>query len=210
VRLEYAKESEGFGFHVDVVPARLGQEDAPLDVPMRGYEDWRGTAPLEYTQWCLDQGEPFRRTVRELKRWCDVHDSSIKSIALQVLIGYCMPENAETDARRIVLTLENIMARLNAHPDTPPMIENPVLVAENLASRWERVDYQRFLRELGEAITLAKQALRSDDEEESHELWQELLGSDFPDALDGSKGLTVPPPPPPQRKPKPERGRRYG
>jgi Second Messenger Oligonucleotide or Dinucleotide Synthetase domain len=210
VRLEYAKESEGFGFHVDVVPARLGQEAAPLDVPMRGYEDWHGTAPLEYTQWCLDQGEPFRRTVRELKRWCDVHDSSIKSIVLQVLIGYCMPENAETDAQRIVLTLENIMARLNAHPDTPPIIENPVLVTENLASRWENTDYQRFLRELGEAITLAKQALRSDDEEESHELWQELLGSDFPDAPDRSKDVTVPPPPPPQRKPKPERGRRYG
>src|SRR5207237_106218 len=60
VRLRYAKEGEGFGFHVDVVPARPCTEDAPLEVPMRGREEWRGTDPLAYTTWCLDGGELFR------------------------------------------------------------------------------------------------------------------------------------------------------
>src|SRR5947209_4543755 len=34
VRLRYAPEEQGFGFHVDICPARSGQLGAPLDVPM--------------------------------------------------------------------------------------------------------------------------------------------------------------------------------
>jgi predicted nucleotidyltransferase len=98
VRLRYADDPEGFGFHIDVVPARplepfppsvfdYPKTSPPQDVPMRGREKWRGTAPLEYTQFCLDRGERVRTTVRELKRWRDVHEAQIKSIVLQVLVA---------------------------------------------------------------------------------------------------------------------------
>lgn len=209
-RLRYAPEPEGFGFHVDVAPAREGQADAPLDVPLRGREDWRPTDPLGYTRFCLEQGEPFRRTVRMLKRWRDVHDASIKSIVLQVLIHYSMPATAQSDAERVALTLRNIEGRFAGHQTNPPIIENPVLPSENLADRWESSDYQRFLTELAEARALAERAWQSGDESESHELWKKLFGSDFPDAPKRIPPLTPPPPPPPKRKPQPDRGRRYG
>ena len=212
VRLRYAPEPEGFGFHVDIAPARLGQSDAPLDVPMRGREDWSATAPLQYTRWCLDQGEPFRRTVRELKRWRDVHDAAVKSIVLQVLIGYCLPATADSDAERVVLALENIKGRFSGHTTTPPRIENPVLPSEDLASRWESAQYQRFLKELDEAIKLARRAWKTDDEKESHDLWGKLFGKDFPGAPARPPGGTVVPPPATRRppKPKPDKGRHWG
>jgi hypothetical protein len=210
VRLHYARDPEGFGFHVDVTPARSTGSTPPLEVPMRGREGWRGTDPLAYTEWCYGKGEDFKRAVRELKRWRDVHDASIKSIVLQVLVGYCMPEQAGGDAERIELTLKNIRGRLAAHPDRPPSIENPVLSSEDLADRWPTEDYRRFLAELDEAISLIS-AARSASEADSHRYWRELFGSDFPKApVRGVPTQVPPPPPPPRRRPEPERGRRYG
>ncbi|MDX6584283.1 MAG: hypothetical protein QOI10_3467 [Solirubrobacterales bacterium] len=210
VRLGYAREPEGFGFHVDVTPARVtGREAPPLEVPMRGREGWRETDPAAYTNWCYGKGEDFKRTVRELKRWRDVHDASIKSIVLQVLVGYSIPERASNDAERIELTLKNIRGRFAAHTDRPPRIENPVLPTEDLADRWSPEDYRRFLVELDEAISLVS-AARSASEADSYRRWQDVFGSDFPDAPVRRSPVVPPPPPPPQRKPEPERGRRYG
>jgi hypothetical protein len=209
-RLRYAPEPEGFGFHVDIAPARVGQEDAPLDVPIRGREGWRPTDPMAYTAFCLDRGIPFQRIVRMLKRWRDVHDASIKSIVLQVLISDALPGVVGTDAERVARTLRNLAAGLEAHSTSPPAIPNPVLTTENLADRWSVEDYRRFLIELEEGRLLAERAWRSDDAGESHALWRELFGSDFPAEPQTATPVVPPPPPPPRVKPQPDRGRRYG
>jgi len=211
VRLRYADDPEGFGFHIDIVPSQAllpfpGPFDypkwnAPLAVPMRGREQWRNTAPLEYTQWCLDRGDRVRRTVRELKRWRDVHDAQIKSIVLQVLVGAHHPVGNIDDAEAILRTLEGIRDTLAAHA-TPPVINNPVLPDENLADRWPVDDFQQFLRQLDEAITLATRAKLSIDEAESHSLWRELLGEHFPPYKE--RGVVVPPPPPPGHRSAPQ------
>jgi len=216
VRLRYAREESGFGFHVDVTPARHGQLGAPLDVPVRGYEDWRATDPLRYTRWCLEtQPEQFRRNVRFLKRWRDVHhDGGIASIVLQVLVAAHTPTHIQDDAERVVAVLDGIQQRLAAFPSSPPAINNPVLPDENLADRWDDQDYQAFLRELAEALDLAQQALTSNDAEESHGLWQKLFGAAFPAApTQPSARPKIPPviPPPPDH-PQPQRAprERYG
>jgi predicted nucleotidyltransferase len=206
VRLEYAKAPDGSGFHVDVVPAErlttlpVGDRfpwpvsDPPLQVPMRKREQWRGTAPSEYTQYCQDKGEAVRRTVRELKRWRDVHDVDIKSIVLQVLIAEHHAGVGISDADAICRTLTNIRDFLGG-AISAPAIGNPVLPYENLADRWEDSDFRQFLTKLDEAIALAEQARYATTERESHESWRELLGDDFPPYTDRS--ATVPPPPPP-------------
>src|SRR3954447_23919463 len=62
LRLRYADDPEGFGFHIDLVPAHAlvafpptavvwPVQHAPLEVPMRGREQWRETAPQEYTKF---------------------------------------------------------------------------------------------------------------------------------------------------------------
>ena len=220
--LRYARENEGFGFHVDVVPAKalVGRlvpvdwptvkvpwpvDRAPLEVPMRKREQWRGTAPLEYTQFCFDAGADVRRTVRELKRWRDEHEIEIKSIVLQVLIATAHPGNGLSDAEAIVGTLEKLSSRL-VGLDRPPEIRNPVLPSENLADRWRPADFVRFTEQLAEAANLAAQARASLDEAESHELWIDLLGDDFPPYSGG--GHSVPPVPPPRHRSAPQQPQR--
>lgn len=207
VRLQYAKEPDGRGFHIDIVPAerltplpapgqafRYPLEQAPLQVPMRKREQWRGTAPSEYTQYCFDRGEWVRRTVRELKRWRDEHDAEIKSIVLQVLIAEHHAGDGLSDADAICTTLRNIRDAIGGQPSPPP-IANPVLPSENLTDRWETSDYLAFLATLDEGVRLAEQGRYATSERESHEAWRELLGDDFPPYTD--RGAQVPPPPPP-------------
>ncbi len=207
VRLRYARDPAGAGFHIDITPARTGQGDGPLDVPMRGREDWKGTAPAEYARWCHDRGERFRRTVRMLKRWRDHSDAEIKSIVLQVLVARHMPASG-SDAERLAGALEGIRDFLSTSPNTAPRIENPVLPTEDLAGRWKDDDYRRFRVSVGEAARQARAALASTDDATAHTLWKALLGDDFPGPSRPSK---VPPiAPPPSSRPNPDRGRQYG
>jgi hypothetical protein len=216
VRLRYADDEVG-GFHVDIVPARpssSGDPQASLEVPRRG-EGWHDSTPAEYTQWCRDQGPRFARTVMMLKRWRDVHQtarSSVSSIVLQVLAARAMGSQS-SDGDALVSTLEGMQAFLAASPDAPPVITNPVLYAENLAARWEVPAYRDFRRELDEAVVLARRALESQDAQESHTLWHELLGDDFPARPSQGESSAPPPPPPPgyERAPQaPPRRERYG
>jgi hypothetical protein len=217
VRLRYADDEVG-GFHVDVVPSRdssSGDPEAPLEVPRRG-ETWHDTAPEQYTQWCRDRGPRFARTVKMLKRWREHHQpahTSIKSIVLQVLAANNLGAQ-DSDGEALVSTLEAIKSVLDGSPESPPRVENPVLSAENLAQRWEAPAYQDFRKELNEAVSLARRALDSTDVEESHKLWQELLGDDFPPApSDPAKRVRVPPATPApgfQNTQSPPRRERYG
>lgn len=210
VRLRYARDNqEGYGFHIDIAPARTGQSDGPLDVPMRGRAGWKPTAPREYTAWCLAQGEPFRRTVRMLKRWRDHVDAPIKSIILQVLISHAISSRC-SDAERLTMALEGIRDLLARSPGTAPRVENPVLSSENLAARWRDDDYRAFRLAVGEGAATAHRALQSSDEATSHTLWKRLLGDDFPSAPGGGPDSVPPPPPIPSRRPNPDRGRQYG
>jgi hypothetical protein len=216
VRLRYADDEVG-GFHVDVVAARASTSldaQAPLEVPRRG-DGWHDTAPAEYTEWCGQEGPRFARTVMMLKRWRDEHQparQSISSIVLQVLAARAVGSQS-SDGEALVGTLETMRARLAESPDEPPVIRNPVLEAENLATRWEPAAYRNFRNELDEAASLARRALESIDEAESHRLWRELLGEDFP-AEPSERSKRIPPTAPApgfERAPQtPPRRERYG
>lgn len=202
VRLFYAPDDVG-AFHIDVVPARRSSSDdphAPLEVPRRG-EGWHDTAPTEYTQWCVQQGERFARTVRMLKRWREINQDArkhIKSIVLQVLAATNLDGSA-SDAEALTYTLEAIRTKL-ATSDKPPVVSNPVMPRENLAALWTQSDYTDFRKTLDEAVEIAGQALNSTDEAEAHRLWRQLLGSDFPEpkpSPGGKRAAFIPATPPP-------------
>ncbi|ADB51241.1 nucleotidyltransferase [Conexibacter woesei] len=190
VRLEYAEDNVG-GFHVDVVPVRYANHDAPLEAPRRG-EGWHETAPAEYTRWCTSQGAYFLRTVKMLKRWRAEQQSvrtAVKSIVLQVLVAQCMPSVAD-DADRITQTFRNLHAHL-AGMTRPPVVLNPVLPTENLAGRWTQESFASFVRELDEAVQWADQAMAATDVIEATDIWRELLGDDFPARTPTSLGFHV-------------------
>lgn len=215
VRLRYADDPEGFGFHVDVVPARGTDPTGVIEVPMRGREGWRESSPYAYTLWCQQQPELFRRVVRMLKRWRDVHgDGSIASIVLQVLTATHLDSYATSDAEAIAGTLINLRDALAQSPASPPEILNPALDSENLADRWKAEDYVKFRGELDEAVQLASQALAATVEQECHDLWSEMFGEDFPatpaDVKTRSVGTPPPPPDQPDRRQRAPQDERYG
>jgi len=160
VRLRYADDRDGFGFHVDIVPARGVDPQDVVDVPMRGREGWRQSAPFRYTRWCQQQSPIFLRVVRFLKRWRGVHgDGSIASIVLQVLTAEYLDVAATSDAEALASTLAKMQIGLAPSPSTPPVILNPALPSENLAERWNGEDYQTFRRELDEAVEALDQRI---------------------------------------------------
>lgn len=191
VRIEYASDDVG-DFHVDVVPARLNTAgSAPIEVPRRK-DGWHESAPAEYTEWCRSQGELYVRTVKMLKRWRSEHQSvrtAIKSILLQVLIAECMPHE-ENDATRIATTISNLEARLRDLTD-PPVVTNPVLSSENLASRWTKESFKEFKTQLAEAKEIVDRASTSNDEVEVAEAWVELFGEDFPTKSPSAFGIEL-------------------
>jgi hypothetical protein len=110
-----------------------------------------------------------------------------------------------TDADAITQTLESIQRTL-AGLNRPPVIRNPVLPDEDLADRWPIEDFHQFVIQLDEAVDLAQCARGSIDERESHALWRELLGEDFPPYTERS--ISVPPPPPPGHRSTPQQAPR--
>lgn len=180
VRIQYADDAIG-SFHVDVVPTRVGQSEAPLDAPRKA-TGWHPTAPNEYTSWCERQGVHFRQCVQMLKRWRDEHQGvrdAVKSIVLQVLIANYLPSFANDDAERVSQTIVNMNDALQLL-DSPPEVWNPVLPSENLAARWTKEAFTNFKRELAEAADLVTKATETDDLLEQVEHWQDLFGEDFP------------------------------
>ncbi len=189
VRLEYAPDDVG-RFHVDVVPVRA-RTLAPLEAPRRN-EGWRGTAPAQYTAWCTNQGPLFVRTVQILKRWRSEQQTvrtAIKSIVLQVLISTVMPEIAD-DATRTAATLRALHDQLSGL-QTPPVVRNPVLESENLATAWSNETFKSFVSELAEAVELVDQATNASDAVEAADAWRELLGDDFPTLTPDALGIQL-------------------
>lgn len=195
IRLRHADEQIG-GFHVDIVPARLAAGEAPLEVPIPS-DGWRETAPVEYTEWCHDQGVEFARAVKMLKRWRDHSQAArqaIKSIVLQVLTASCLP-GFDNDAERLTGTFLGLASMLADHPDHPPRVTNPVLPSEVLSERWDDHSYQDFRRVVDDAAYKAQEALTDTDLNRSRELWRELFGKDFPGPQESAGSLTPPSPP---------------
>lgn len=190
IRLEYADDYIG-KFHVDVVPVRLStSSDAPLDAPRRG-DGWHGTNPSEYTAWCADRGENFRRTIRMLKRWRDEQQDvrhSVKSIVLQVLVAQCAPLSIENDSERIARTFIALNEQVKDR-DVPPSLYNPVLPSENLTSRWDIDSFVDFKKAVASAAEVAQSVLDATDRSEVCESWQTVFGDAFPDEM--TKGLSA-------------------
>ena len=59
IRLHYAEDNVGL-FHLDVTPLRDLTDSTSLEAPRKS-EQWKPTAPAEYRDWCMNQGELFRK-----------------------------------------------------------------------------------------------------------------------------------------------------
>lgn len=88
VRIDYATDSSGVGFHVDVVPTRI--TDTGREVPVRKDDDWTDSDAKTFADWFngrCDEQPGLRKIAMILKRLRDRADQTdnLKSIATLTL-----------------------------------------------------------------------------------------------------------------------------
>lgn len=174
IRLRYADEDNA-RFHVDIVPARK-KDGKIIEIPRRG-DGWELSNPQDYTQWVIDQGERYQRTLMFLRRWRDENEAPVKSIVLQVLAANCLSEE-ESDSENLAQTLLSLRDYLASY-DEPPEVFNPVLEEEQLTKRWQQEDYKAFKKILDETCVILEKILSEESHDSACQLWQDVLGEDF-------------------------------
>jgi len=167
-------------FTVDAMPA-LRQSDGTLLVPEKASERWILTNPEfliarvaeRQRDWSL-----FRPMVRVLKMWNDCHDTSMKSLTIEVLALERLPE--ESNRPR---ALQRFFTAAEQAIDYP--IEDPA----GLCGPTQRdLDRERARAQLSAAATTSWEAVVAQEQGETDHavcLWRSVFGDVFPEPPDG-------------------------
>lgn len=131
VRIDYATDSSGVGFHVDVVPTRV--TDTGREVPVRKDDDWTDSDAKTFADWFngrCDEQPSLRKIAMILKRLRDRADQTdnLKSITTLTLTEkhYVSTGSLMGD---LVATLDGINSHVSKDDWTLP---NPINEGEDL------------------------------------------------------------------------------
>lgn len=159
-------------------------KDEPLLIPDREADSWDKTHPLEQIRWTINKNKRcnghYINVVKVLKWWKKVMCPDMKhpkSYPLEHFIGDCCPDNIESVAEGVVLTLEKIA---NDYPTKPFLADRGVL-EHDVFGRLLDDDYNNFYKSVCEAAKKAREAFDCEDFHESVAKWKDLSGSMFPD-----------------------------
>ena len=170
-----------------------GQEwkTEPLWIPNRDAGDWEETHPLEQIKWTWKKNascnKHYVNVVKAIKWWQRVHHEKDKpkSYPLEHLVGVCCPDNINSVAEGVTLTLETIVTN---YSDEASREEVPYLqdhgVNQDVLERVDGKEFAEFYEHVEEAAEIAREAFDADTKEKSIEKWQELFGSKFPSSSD--------------------------
>lgn len=185
VHVQYAK-----GLHMDIVPAhRPKGDDDPLLVPA----DWKQSHPKGYRDWCIARNaecpNSFYSIVKMLKWWRNLkytEKGSPKSILLTTLVGMHLPDDSKSLDEALLQTMRGINDYLVSHA-TVPAVVNPSLPDERLSDSWALADYLSFKAQWARATATAQEAIESQDEGATIDLWNStyLFDGTFPKTRHG-------------------------
>lgn len=168
----------------------------PLYLPDREVGYWGRTHPLAQIQWTAAKNRlcngHYVNLVRVIKWWRQINSSDLpkypKGYPLEHMIGHVLLDGTTTMAEGLVQALESIRdtwAKEALLGQVPVLCDHGV-PEHNVLSRLSIEDFKEFHNAVSAAATKARQALDSEDAQESGKLWQELLGTKFP--LPGPQG----------------------
>jgi hypothetical protein len=164
----------------------------PLKVPDRDENEWEKTHPLATINFTLHKNDAtdghYVNVVKAIKWWRRTQTPDVEgptSYPLEHIIGYVCPNDIDSVAEGVTLTLEAIVDRFETHAHNE---QTPVLSAHGLPDdpeydvlkRIEGEDFAAFYREVEAAAELARTALNEQEQAKSSEHWQELFGDEFP------------------------------
>lgn len=158
-------------------------KEEPLYIPDCEAETWDKTHPLEQIRWTIEKNRKCNKhyvnVVKALKWWRKEMYPELKhpkSYPLEHFIGDCCPDNIESVAEGIVLSLENIVNNY----EKKPILPDRGVPEHDVFSRLTEEDYESFYENVKEAAKIARAAYDSENIKEAALKWRELFGNKFP------------------------------
>ena len=159
-------------------------KDEPLLIPDREADTWDKTHPLEQIRWTVEKNKGcnghYINVVKALKWWKKVMCPDMKhpkSYPLEHFIGECCPDDIESVAEGVVLTLEKIAK----YYPTKPFLADRGVPEHNVFGRLSEDDYNDFYESVCDAAQKARDAYDCENLHESVLKWRNLFGSMFPE-----------------------------
>ncbi|MGD9715073.1 MAG: nucleotidyltransferase [Thermomicrobiales bacterium] len=170
----------------------------PLRIPDRDAAAWQDTHPLEQIRWTQEKNglcnSHYVNVVKALKWWRRAKHPTPKypkGYPVEHLIGVCCPDDIQSVAEGVTLTLEAIARDYQIYADLNivPTLADHGVPSQNVWKRISSADFVAFHKQVCNAAEIARRAF---DEEEDLRAkvkdWQRLFGDEFPDPPDDSGG----------------------
>lgn len=162
----------------------------PLLIPDCEAEEWDKTHPLEQIRWTVEKNENcnthYINVVKALKWWRKIQYTDIKqpkSYPLEHFVGDCCPDDINSVAEGIVLTLEEIVAK---YPNKPYLADRGV-PEHDVFGRITEEEYSDFYNAVCDAAKTARAAYDAEELYDSVCKWRDLFGDEFPPAPEPKK-----------------------
>lgn len=191
---------DAFGVEVSSVEVadapREQWQPNPLWLPDRDVNGWGRTHPLAQIQWTAAKNRAnegnYVDLVRTIKWWRQTNSDALpkypKGYPLEHMIGHVLQDGTGSIGQGLVQVFETMRDHWAHHIAlaTKPRLADHGVPEHDVLKRLEVADFKAFHKAASDAAITARNALASNDAQESAELWRELLGSRFP--LPGPQG----------------------
>ncbi len=128
----------------------------------------------------------YVNVVKALKWWRTEDDpdkNPPKGYPLEHIIGVSCPDNVETVADGVTLTLERIVEQFGSYAEQllTPFLPAHGVPSQNVLSRVSGEEFAALYDQAEDAAMIARRALDEEDLDESARAWKGLFGDKFPD-----------------------------
>ncbi|MCI0409112.1 MAG: nucleotidyltransferase, partial [Acidobacteria bacterium] len=167
--------------------------DRPLWVPDREKREWIPSDPLGYGRSLstqnADHGDKLVPLIKLVKGWRDEQmvyqrpkSYLLEVIVFQAVTGGAVVLKGWSTAENVCAFFEHIEKKWNKlldEGDGVPRILDPQL-GNVISSRWERYQFEAFMRRAQEAAHAARAALDADSDERADTHWKKVFGALWP------------------------------
>ncbi|WP_086444242.1 SMODS domain-containing nucleotidyltransferase [Candidatus Enterococcus lemimoniae] len=156
---------------------------APILIPDTSENTWSLTNPLAQIHWTVEKNKTcngnYINVVKALKWWKKHHEipKYPKGYPLEHIIGQSCPDNIDTVAQGVTVTLEEIVRK---YPTKPVLIDHGV-EEHDVFGRITEEEYEEFYNLIKEAAFTARKAIDETEFSTSANYWRNLLGTEFPE-----------------------------
>ena len=178
----------------------------PLVLPDREKNKWGRTHPLAQIRWTAEKNRVcnghYINLVRAVKWWRQQNSENLpkypKGYPLEHLIGNALDVGTTSMAQGIVQLMDTFLSRWAAiyNQKGKPWLSDHGVAEHDVMARLSADDFCSFYEGISGAVEIARNALASQNPQESAELWRQLFGSKFPvpgpQGGDRNGGFTAP------------------